>query len=46
MGIYGYFDVLPKGREEYGHGLSDWAKVHDRYESDDKDETECGCVSR
>jgi predicted dithiol-disulfide oxidoreductase (DUF899 family) len=30
MGIYGYFDVLPKGREEYGphHSLSDWAKVH------------------
>lgn len=36
MGIYGYFDVLPKGREEYGpyHSLPDWAKVHDQYESD------------
>ena len=46
-GIYGYFDVLPKGREEYGpnHALPDWAKVHDRYESDGKDETACGCVS-
>jgi len=33
MGIYGFFDVLPKGREEYGptHGLPDWAKVHDQY---------------
>ena len=48
MGIYGYFDVLPKGREEYGpnHALPDWAKVHDQYENDDKDETACGCVSR
>jgi predicted dithiol-disulfide oxidoreductase (DUF899 family) len=27
MGIYGYFDVLPRGREEYVHGLVDWAKV-------------------
>jgi len=40
MGIYGFFDVLPKGREEYGHGLSDWARVHDQYESDGK-----GCSS-
>jgi len=38
MGIYSYFDVLPKGREEYGptHGLPDWAKVHDGNESDGK----------
>ena len=45
MGIYGFFDVLPKGREEYGptHGLPDWAKVHDQYESDGK--TACGCVA-
>jgi predicted dithiol-disulfide oxidoreductase (DUF899 family) len=27
MGIYGFFDVLPKGREEYVHGLVDWAGV-------------------
>jgi predicted dithiol-disulfide oxidoreductase (DUF899 family) len=47
MGIYGFFDVLPKGREEYGptHGLPDWAKVHDEYESDGKNESVCGCVS-
>jgi predicted dithiol-disulfide oxidoreductase (DUF899 family) len=47
MGIYGYFDVLPKSREEYGphHSLPDWAKVHDRYESDGKDEPACGCGS-
>jgi predicted dithiol-disulfide oxidoreductase (DUF899 family) len=27
LGIYGFFDVLPKGREEYGptHSLPDWA---------------------
>jgi predicted dithiol-disulfide oxidoreductase (DUF899 family) len=48
MGIYGYFNVLPKGREEYGpsHSLSDWAKVHDQYENDDKKDTACGCRSR
>jgi predicted dithiol-disulfide oxidoreductase (DUF899 family) len=43
MGIFGFFDVLPKGREEYGpaHSLPDWAKVHDQYdqyEDDGKDE--------
>jgi predicted dithiol-disulfide oxidoreductase (DUF899 family) len=26
MGVYGYFDVLPRGREEYVNGLVDWAK--------------------
>lgn len=33
LGIYGFFDVLPKGREEYGptHALPDWAKPHDTY---------------
>jgi len=43
MGVYGYFDVLPKGREEYGpyHALPDWAKVHDQYETD-KEGTACG----
>jgi predicted dithiol-disulfide oxidoreductase (DUF899 family) len=28
MGIYGFFDVLPKGREEYVQGLVDWAKIY------------------
>jgi predicted dithiol-disulfide oxidoreductase (DUF899 family) len=44
MGIYGYFDVLPKGREEYGptHSLPDWAKVHNQYESDEG-KGGCGC---
>ena len=44
MAIYGYFDVLPKGREEYGpnHALPDWAKVHDQYENGDKDKTASG----
>jgi predicted dithiol-disulfide oxidoreductase (DUF899 family) len=27
MEVYGDFDVLPKGREEYVNGLVDWAKV-------------------
>jgi predicted dithiol-disulfide oxidoreductase (DUF899 family) len=44
MGVYGYFDVLPKGREEYGptHALPDWAKVHDQYETTGN-ERHCGC---
>ncbi len=33
MGIYGFFDVLPKGREEYVRGLVDWAKVYAKSES-------------
>jgi predicted dithiol-disulfide oxidoreductase (DUF899 family) len=43
MGVFGFFDVLPKGREEYGpaHSLPDWAKVHDQYEGDGKAES-CG----
>ena len=43
MGIFGFFDVLPKGREEYGpaHSIPDWAKVHDQYEGDGKHES-CG----
>ncbi len=43
MGIYGFFDVLPKGREEYVRGLADWAKVYDQSESDAKNDTGCGC---
>ena len=32
-GIYGYFDLLPKGRNEHGKTgtLMDWAQLHDRY---------------
>jgi predicted dithiol-disulfide oxidoreductase (DUF899 family) len=47
MGILAFYDVLPKGREEYGpsHSIPDWGKVHDRYESDGKDETACGCAT-
>ena len=46
MGIFGFFDVLPKGREEYGpyHSIPDWAKVHDQYDSDGK--AACGYASR
>jgi predicted dithiol-disulfide oxidoreductase (DUF899 family) len=45
MGIYGYFDVLPKGREEYERGLVDWAKIRGQSESDGKGESGCGCGS-
>ena len=33
LGIYGYFDVMPKGRNENGpyHALPDWARPHDIY---------------
>jgi len=33
LGIYGFFDVLPKGREEYGptHALPDWAGFKTRH---------------
>jgi predicted dithiol-disulfide oxidoreductase (DUF899 family) len=36
LGIYGFFDVLPKGREEYGptHSLPDWAGFKTRSISD------------
>ena len=47
MGILAFYDVLPKGREEYGpsHSIPDWGKVHDRYKSNGKDETACGCAT-
>lgn len=34
LGIYGYFDVSPKGRAENGpcHSLPDWARPHNMYE--------------
>lgn len=33
LGIYRYFDVMPKGRNENGphHSLTDWARPHDMY---------------
>jgi predicted dithiol-disulfide oxidoreductase (DUF899 family) len=36
MGIYRLFDMLPLGREEHGptHGLTDWAKLRNRYDDD------------
>lgn len=43
MGIYGFFDVLPKGREEYARGLVDWAKIYDQSESGGKNDADCGC---
>lgn len=46
MGIYGFFDVLPKGREEYARGLVDWAKVYDQSGIGGKNDTGCGCEPR
>lgn len=43
MGIYGYFDVLPKGREEYLHGLVDWANVGVQSGTNGH-EANCGCT--
>jgi predicted dithiol-disulfide oxidoreductase (DUF899 family) len=33
LGIYGFLDVMPKGRNESGphHTLADWARPHDMY---------------
>ncbi|GLQ47017.1 hypothetical protein GCM10007862_20680 [Dyella lipolytica] len=33
LGIYGFFDITPKGRAELGphHSLGDWARPHDMY---------------
>lgn len=35
LGIFAYFDVLPKSREEYGprHSLPDWAKIRTEYDA-------------
>jgi predicted dithiol-disulfide oxidoreductase (DUF899 family) len=46
MGIYGYFDALPKGREEYARGLVDWAKLYDPSEIGRDNDVVCGCVPR
>ncbi|MBE1160521.1 DUF899 domain-containing protein [Dyella acidiphila] len=37
LGIYGFLDVMPKGRAEDGpyHALGDWARLHDSYGSGD-----------
>jgi predicted dithiol-disulfide oxidoreductase (DUF899 family) len=45
MGIYGFFDVLPKGREEYVRGLVDWAKIYDPSESSGKKDSASGCAA-
>jgi len=33
LGIYGFLDVMPKGRNETGpyHSLGDWARPHNMY---------------
>src|ERR1700733_3135325 len=46
MGVYGYFDVLPKGREEYHRGLTDWAQVQDYKENKSEIDDACGCSAR
>jgi predicted dithiol-disulfide oxidoreductase (DUF899 family) len=53
LGIYGFFDLLPKGREEYGptHSLPDWASFKTRdihnmqgRSNGGKEIPECGCA--
>jgi predicted dithiol-disulfide oxidoreductase (DUF899 family) len=35
MGVYGFLDVVPRGRNETKRGnLTDWVRRHDRYEDD------------
>lgn len=46
MGVYGYFDVLPKGREEYVRGLTEWAQVQDYKENESRIDAACGCPTR
>lgn len=55
LGIYGFFDVLPKGREENGptHALPDWAdfktrNIHNRQSPDKAGApiTDCGCKDK
>ena len=52
LGIYGYLDVMPKGRNENGpyHALTDWARPHDMYDKGGMveptgryHEAACGC---
>jgi len=35
LAVYGWLDVVPKGRNETKNGnLTDWVRRHDRYEDD------------
>lgn len=34
LSIYGWLDVVPKGRNEGGDGMNAWMRRHDRYEND------------
>jgi predicted dithiol-disulfide oxidoreductase (DUF899 family) len=45
MGVYGFYDVLPKGREEYANGLLDWAKVAIQNPTNG-DHLHCGCARK
>ncbi|HEY0817196.1 MAG TPA: thioredoxin family protein [Rhizobacter sp.] len=44
MGAYELIDIAPKGRDEAGlsHGM-DWVRHHDRYETEKKTGSACGC---
>ncbi len=53
LGIYGYLDVMPKGRNETGpyHSLTDWARPRNMYEKGGSvegngryHEPSCGCA--
>ena len=40
LGVYGWLDVVPKGRNETKNGnLMDWVRRHDRYETDGRSQT-------
>jgi len=54
LGIYGYLDVMPKGRNENGpyHSLTDWARPRNMYGKDGMVEANgryhapsCGCTA-
>jgi predicted dithiol-disulfide oxidoreductase (DUF899 family) len=44
MGIYGFLDVLPKGRDEGEGGLTGWAKVGAQHGTSG-DQGHCGCAN-
>ncbi len=45
LGVYGWLDIVPKGRNETHNGnLPDWVKRHDRYETDGRAPQDC-CAS-
>lgn len=47
LGAYNFIDATPKGRmENDGGNLMDWVKRHDRYETDGRSPSCCGCSTK